>query len=152
MILKCNLKYMQVSNENFYKPLETPIVSSTMVRLVLVLLLIGWKTGATLKTPNWFRSLRKFFISNAEGRKKCNASFNLFKAKLWSTFYFLKAIHKLLLLCWFLSNTFKTKKIQVKPEIHSYDFLQRHDSFEEAKNFSQFRELFMLDQLSEESL
>ena len=59
---------------------------------------------------------------------------------------------KLLLLCWFLSNTFKTKKIQVKPEIHFYDFLQRHDSFEEAKNFSQFKELFMLDQLSEESL
>jgi len=56
------------------------------------------------------------------------------------------------LLSWFPSNTFKTKKISVKPEIHSYDFLQRHDSFAEAKNFSQFRELVMLDQLSEEYL
>ena len=34
-----------------------------------------------------------------------------------------------------------------------HDFSEaRHNSFEEAKNFSQFRKLFMLDQLSEEFL
>ena len=30
--------------------------------------------------------------------------------------------------------------------------LERHNSIEEAKNFSQFRKLFMLDQLSDEFL
>ena len=97
------------------------------------------------KNPNWFCSLREFFISNADSRKKCNARFNLFNTKLRSFFFFLKAIN-------YCYAGFKTKKMQVKCEIHCYAILQRHNSFEEAKNFSQFRELFTLDQLSEEFL
>ena len=45
------------------------------------------------KNSNGFLSLRKFFISNADCRRKCSASFNLFKAKCRSTFYLLKVIN-----------------------------------------------------------
>lgn len=102
------------------------------------------------QNQNWLHGLRTFLISNADGRKKCNASVNL-KDETQVHLLFLESNYSNYCYhCQFHSYTFRIKTIQVKAEIHSYAILQMHNSFEEAKNFPQFRELFMFDQLSEE--
>ena len=67
-------------------------------------------------------------------------------------FYFMKEINNIIVALVSLKYLKKNKKIQIKPEIHFNVIFQRHNSFKEAKNFSQFGELSMLDQLSDEFL
>ena len=91
-----------------------------------------------------------FFISKANCRKKCDANLNLSMTRLRFNFYSRKEIiNNIIVVLVSLKYLKKTKKIQVKPEIHFNVIFQRHNSFKEAKNFSRFRELSTLDQLSD---